>query len=98
MFENSQDLLNLTKAASILGLSIILGWFIFYLAMIMRQLFKAVKDARDRIKKIDEVVKALKEKIEYSASYLLLISEGVKKIVEMVMERKERAKEKKEKK
>ena len=45
---------------------------------------------RNRLKKIDEVATAFKEKIENSASYLLLISEGIKKIIEVVGDRGER--------
>ncbi len=45
---------------------------------------------RNRLKKIDEVATAFKEKIENSASYLLLISEGIKKIIEVVGEKKDK--------
>ena len=41
---------------------------------------------KDMVYKIDEIIKSLKEKIEHSASYLGLISEGVKKITEVVKE------------
>lgn len=86
MLETSKDLLNIVIAFCILWLTIFIAWFIYYLAMIMRQSFKIVKETRERLHKIDEVVKALKEKIEHSASYLLLIGEGVKKLVEVVKE------------
>ena len=48
--------------------------------MIMRQLYQLTKEMHDRINRVDEVIKALKDKIDHSASYLLLIGEGVKKL------------------
>ena len=86
MFETTQDLLNTIKAVSIFGLAFFACWAIFYLAMILRQGFKVIKETRERLHKVDGVIKALKEKIDHSASYLLLIGEGVKKLVEVVKE------------
>lgn len=60
--------------------------------MIMRQVYLASRGARDVVQKAGEAVKLLKEKIEHSASYLPLIVEGVKKIVEVMKEKKERKK------
>ncbi|MBU4319418.1 MAG: hypothetical protein KKF30_19325 [Proteobacteria bacterium] len=78
--------MNIIIAISILGFTAFACWAIFYLAMILRQGFKIIKDTRERLHKVDEVIKALKEKIEHSASYLLLIGEGVKKLVDMAKE------------
>ncbi len=58
--------------------------------MIMREVFKAAKEMKERVKKVDEAIKTFKEKMEHSAMYLSLIGEGVKKIVEIVKERKEK--------
>ena len=87
LIENSKDLLYIVLAFCVLWLTIFLAWFIYYLAMIMREVFKVSKEMRERIKKIDEAVKTFKEKMEHSATYLSLIGEGVKKIVEIVKER-----------
>ncbi|GEM_PF-445236 len=87
LIQNSNDVLNIVKAISILGISIFLICFIYYLAMIMRELFKMIRDMRDRINKVDEVIEALKNRIEHSASYLSLIGDGVKKIMEIAKER-----------
>ena len=55
--------------------------------MIMRQVYQIIKEMRERINKVDEIIKLLKDKIEHSASYLVLISDGVKKLVEIVKEK-----------
>lgn len=81
--QNSSDILNIVKAISIFGISIFLIWFIYYLAMMMREFFKIVKETRENFRKVGETIDSLKQKIEHSASYLSLIVEGVKKIVEM---------------
>ncbi|MFH0891170.1 MAG: hypothetical protein V1867_00150 [Candidatus Falkowbacteria bacterium] len=84
MFETSKDFLNIAIGAAVLGLAGFTCWAIYYFAMILRQAFKIVKEMRDRLTKIDELIETLKEKIEHSTSYLLLIGEGVKKLVDIV--------------
>ena len=94
MFETSRDLLNIVIAFCILWLTIFIAWFIYYLAMIMRQSFHIIKEMRDRLHKVDEVIQSIKEKIEHSTSYLMLIGEGVKKLVEVIKEHTEKGKKK----
>ncbi len=97
LINTSQDLLLVIIAFSILGLTIFLAWFIYYLAMIMRQAYFTIKEMRDRIKKVDQILNAVKEKIDHSTSYLLIIGEGIKKLVELVKERSENWEKKKKK-
>lgn len=89
---NSQDLLNIIIALSVLLFTIFSCWAIYYLARILQQFFKVVKETRDRLHKFDELIKMVKEKIEHSASYLPLIVEGVKKLVELMKNRAEKKK------
>jgi hypothetical protein len=84
MFETSKDILNIVIAVSIFGIAFFLCWGMYYLNMSLRQIFKAVREMRDRFHKIDELTDAIKEKIDHSASYLFLIGEGVKKLVEVI--------------
>ena len=97
LLQTSGDFLNIIKAFSILLLAIFLSWFIYYLAMLTKQIFLAAKDMRERVQKVDELIKSVKEKIEHSTSYLLLISEGIKKISELALKYWEKDKKKKEK-
>ena len=94
MFENSQELYTVVKALSVFLLAVFTCFCLYYLCMILRQSFLITKEMRNRLKKIDEVATAFKEKIENSASYLLLISEGIKKIIEVVGEKREKRKKK----
>jgi len=90
MLETSKDVLNIVLAISVLGISFFIAWSLFYLTMILRNLFKAVKEFKERLDKVDEAVTAFKNKIESSSSYLLLLGEGVKKLVEVMRKREKR--------
>jgi len=94
MFETSQDILNLAKTIGVLGLSLVLGLLIYYMAMTIRQAFKIVKEIRDKINKFDELMTLIKNKIENSTSHMYLLAEGVKKLVEIAKDYSEKRKEK----
>ena len=94
MFENSKDLLNIAIAAAIVGLAGFACWGLYYLARILQQVFAVIKDMRSRLHKIDELIKTVKDKLEHTTSYLLLISEGVKKLVEVIKEKTDNRKQK----
>lgn len=82
--------MNIVIAISVFGFTFFVCWGLFYFAMILRQVFKVIKETRDRMHKVDELMQAFKEKIEHSASYLLLIGEGIKKLVEIAKEYNEK--------
>jgi len=84
MFETSSDILNIVKAISIFSLAVFVSWAIYYFVKILKEIFKIIKEARERLEKIDELIKSIKEKVEHSTSYLFLMSEGIKKILEIV--------------
>ena len=84
LIQESKDLFYIVISFCVLWLTIFLAWFIYYLVMIVRQVYVAIKDLREKINKVDETIKNFKEKMEHSASYLALISEGVKKITDVV--------------
>ena len=89
---DSQDLLYIVISVSVLIFTIFSCWAIYYLARILQQLFRVIKETRARLNKFDELVKMIKEKIEHSASYLPLIMEGVKKLVELMKNRAQKKK------
>ena len=89
--------MNIVKSVVYFFVGVFFAVFIYYLSMMMRQVFLATKEMRERVKKLDELAQAFKNKIESSASYLLLIGEGVKKLAELAMKYWEKEKNKKEK-
>jgi len=92
LINNSQDLLYIAISIAVLLLAFFTCWAIYYLARILQQAFQVTKEMRDRLHKVDTVIDSLKEKIDHSASYLMLIGEGVKKLVEIIKERTEKKK------
>ena len=91
---DSKDLLYIVISISVLMFTIFSCWVIYYLARILQQMFRVVKETRDRLSKLDELFSVFKEKIEHSASYLPLIVQGVKKLVEIMKNRAEKKKRK----
>ena len=89
---DSKDLLYIVISVSVLCFTIFSCWAIYYLARILQQMFGVMKETRDRLNKFDELIKTIKEKIEHSASYLPLIMEGIKKLVELMKNRAEKKK------
>ncbi|MFH1427044.1 MAG: hypothetical protein ABIG60_00750 [Patescibacteria group bacterium] len=80
IIQNSKDLLYIVIAFCILWLTVFVAWFIYYLIMIMRQVFQIIKEVREKINKVDKAIKDFKDKVEHGTAYLALISEGVKKL------------------
>lgn len=87
MFETSKDILLITVAACIVAFTFFSCWGLFYFVGMLRNAFKISKDARSILKKIEEVIELIKEKIQSSTSYLILIGEAVKKILEIMSDK-----------
>ena len=92
LIQNSKDLLYVVIAFCILWLTFFSAWLIYYFIMIMREVYQAVKGIKEKINKVDNAIREFKTKVEHSASYLSLISEGVKKITEVVKKEKKKSK------
>lgn len=88
MLETSKDLLYLILSVSVLLLTIFSVWFMYYLIVIVKQVYCIVRKTKKRIDKIDEIIDLLKQKIEHSVSCLFLIGEGMKKLVQIIKEKK----------
>ena len=91
--QTSQDILNIAKAVAVIALAGFLCWATAYIALILRDLYKTAKEIRAWVKKIDEIIAILKDKIESSASYVILIGEGIKKMLEIMHDRKDKKSE-----
>ncbi len=84
MLETSKDFLFVVIAICIAAFTIFSCWGLYYLIGMLRNVFKISKDARKILKKVEETIDAIKEKIHSSTSYLFLIGEAVKKILEIM--------------
>lgn len=97
MFQTSHDLLLISISLAILWLTIFLCAVLYYLAVILRQVYQTIRGWKERMKKIDEILDLIKGKIERATSSLVLIAEGIRQGIEFLSKRREK-KEKKSKK
>ena len=96
MFSTSQDVLFLTIAACVAAFTIFSCWGLFYLVAMARNAFKISKDLKNILQKVEETIDLLKGKIHESASYLLLLGEVLKKVMDVAHNFGERRREAKE--
>jgi len=87
MLETSRDVFYLVLSLAIAAVAFFFCWIAYYFAMTIKQVFSAVREMRQRLSKLDDLIKSLKEKIEHSTSYLLLIGEGIKKLVDVLRDK-----------
>ena len=98
LFSTSGDILRISLSIAVIAIAFFLCWLLYYLAMSLHQLYKISKDARQIADDLGSAIKAFKEKLEGSMSYLLILGEGVKTLLEILKEKDLIGKEKKEKK
>lgn len=98
MLENSQDILNIVKSVSLGIVAALISWFIYYLARIMQQMFKLVREFREKLKKIDLLLSKCSAKLGAGVSGFLYITEGVKMLMDNINNKKKTKKKTKKKK
>ena len=98
MLENSQDILNIVKAVSVFLIAFLTSWFIYYLVMIVRQIFKIVKGIRDKVQKIDYLIGKFGSKLGDGVSGFIYIVEGIKLLIDSSNKKKVKKKANKAKK
>ncbi|MFH0950859.1 MAG: hypothetical protein V1765_00080 [bacterium] len=79
----SQDILYLVLAFCVLWLTVFLIWFVYYLIASIRQFYLVTKAVKKKVDEVDEIMQMLKNRIERSSSYLSIIVDGVKKMVDI---------------
>ena len=60
MLETSKDFLNIAIGVAVVCVAGFSCWAIYYMARILQQVFKGIKDMRDRLTKLDEIIKSIK--------------------------------------
>lgn len=83
LIQSSRDLLNIVLAFCVLWLTIFIVWFIYYLIMMIKEAYKITKEMHERINKVDHLIDTIRERFEHGSAYLLLITEGIKKLVDI---------------
>lgn len=82
------DLLYIVLAFCILWISIGLFYLIWQVAAIVRNVNETMDVAREKITKIEFALTAIKNRFEQATSSTHLVIEGVKKLVDYVVDKK----------
>jgi len=83
IIENSQDLFYVVLSFCALSLTVFLCWLIYYMVMILKQGYAGIREMREMALRLETAVKSIKEKFEQSTTYLVLLGEGLKKLLEI---------------
>ncbi len=94
MFNESKDVLLWTISVCVAAFTIFACWGMFYVVGGLRNFFKIAQDIRDVFKKIEGMIDAVKGKVGQSASYIFLLGEALKKIMEATRAYSDRKKDK----
>ena len=86
---NSSDLLNIVLAFVVLWLGVFLGWALWYIIMILRDMRLLTGATREKVEWAGELVREAREKMNSSMTYLALLSKGVAEVMGYVRERRE---------
>ena len=88
MLQNSNDVLNLVLALSILMVAVALTWAMVYAIKILKSFSDLSRAVRSTIDSIQSAIAHWQHKIESTASYLPLIMGGISKIVSYFSKKK----------
>lgn len=96
MFETSRDILNWVLAASAGVLAFFLCWSLYYFIASAQRIFRLIKHVEQSVEKAEALVDLIKEKINGSASYLMILGEILKRGVDFAKERSNRRRDEEE--
>lgn len=92
MFETSRDILNLVLAISVVGISIFICWFLYYIIVSIKKIHDTVSLFQKALESFNELVDNAKKKLKDSSTHLKLIGMLVQKIAEEIKDRSVRNK------
>jgi len=96
MLETTKDILWLVVSFCILLFTVFICWAIYYVATILREFQKMIMDVRKKIELIEGLIKAAKDKLEHTSSYVKLMMESIETALHFIKSRKiEQSKKKK---
>lgn len=85
---DSRDILYITLAVAVLAATGFWVWFLYYLIRIVRSSVGMVEDFRDRLRTIDEILQAIKEKLTSTHLQLSMLAEGLKQLLTFINNRR----------
>src|SRR5260221_10136524 len=94
--ESSKDILFLVLAFCALWFTAFVCWMLWYFIKMLRDVSATVSEVRDKLHAIEEAIQSVREKIEHSASYLGMVAAGVKMLIDILHQNKDKVADKAE--
>src|SRR3989344_2094361 len=90
MLESSRDILNISLAASVIVLTILVVWILVYIIKMFRDAQRALHQMTKVIEKLSNVLDVIRDKVHSAAAVIPLIVKGVEKVTDIIQRTKER--------
>lgn len=90
MLESSKDLLFISLAFCAIIFTAFVCWFIYYMIAIVKNAYKITKSVQEKIALIDEILQAIKNKVNRAGNFLSVAITGLEKVVNYVQKKKEK--------
>ena len=88
-FNTSQDLLFFILAVAVGILTVFMVWAMFYVVMILKKSYGAVREVEKKLESLDALFTTIKEHLVTSSSSLKLMVEVASKLIGLFQKRKE---------
>lgn len=80
----SRDILYYTLSVAIVVAVVFWVWLLWYIIRIFRSIEGLVKDFRDRLHAIDEILQTIKDKLTSTHTQLTFLAEGLKQLITFI--------------
>jgi hypothetical protein len=90
----AKDILYLALAIAVLWLAVFLSLALYHIIGILRDAHHFTHDFQERIDRFEHTIHRLREKFEHSTSTMLLLGEGVKQLLNYILEKRGSASDK----
>jgi len=89
----SLDILYLVIAFCILWVTVFFCWLLYHVVVILRRTEVFMDEADQKMKRIDDAIRGVKDRIEHSVSQLGVIGDAAKNITKYFFEKKKKKEE-----
>lgn len=72
----SLDLLYFVLAIAAVWIGVMLTWLLFEAALFARRVNRTVKDGLDKLRKVEQIIVSIKDRLEASSGYLGVLAKG----------------------
>ena len=92
---NTLDLLYFVLALAAVWIGAMLTWLLFEAALMAHRANRVVKDALDKIRKVEQAIMNIKDRLQDSSGYLSMLAEGGKILMSYMHDRQVKSSRKK---